>query len=230
MAFFAEYYFNESTEYFEMYLKAIHTHVDAEKKRLEDMGDEPYRDDDTGLVTMEPSAAYELYELHNLKKIMLRTFSVGVIMSIETMLADLCRRVQKDKKQIFSYSDISGSRGIGQTKKYLKKMLDLDVPTDQDNRSFLDAALCVRNATIHSDSNVKDDAAIKTIKNFDKKYPGLLKIKEHDATTKLWLSIEITFDYAKKLVELNKNICKEVSRLMAPPHKKTHDLLPSKQK
>jgi len=99
---------------------------------------------------------------------------------------------------------LSGARGIGQAVKYLEKVLMLDkFPINNKLYDEFNIAHKIRNYLVHEEGKIKSEDTIKI--KINKTHPNILHIDQSG-------EIIITFEYAKSLIALNKNICNEISQ------------------
>ena len=155
------------------------------------------------------------YEVSELEELALGSFVIRVMISIEQALIHLARKEQRAKNQIFGYGDIVGSRGIGQTLNYLRKIFaeDEKFPMDTEMQDSLDASIIVRNAIMHADARVRGKENVTKLKEFVRKHGNIIKFSSFSKNEES-VKITITQDYAKLLIGLNRNLIRAIDARM----------------
>lgn len=138
-----------------------------------------------------------------LEQRMYQSFIINTFTFIEVRIIELCKYIEKEKVQLFSYTDLSGMGGIGKAVKYLKKVLTLDkFPTNQKLHDEFEVARLIRNAIVHKEGKIKEDEIKKINKIYSEDILYINQSKE----------IVISSKYGKLLINLNQNICDEISQ------------------
>src|SRR3990167_4228334 len=184
----------KDSSYFEKYLDFIKTTVQQDEERVKQeeakiskvVTEKEEVTDENNFISVDDYLADLFGDHKQLEQIMYRSFVISIFAFIEAKIVDLCKHIKEERVQLFSYTDLSGARGIGQSVKYLEKVLMLDkFPINNKLYDEFNIAHKIRNYLVHEEGKIKSEDTIK---------------------------IKITFEYAKSLIALNKNICNEISQ------------------
>lgn len=201
--------------YLKRYLSAIEEFLEEEEKRLGEIRQKIEESTNAVAVVKETGEdpndylAELAYEVQELKELTLSSFVVSVLISIEQTLIAFCNQEKIKLKQSFSYNEVKGSRGIGQTLNYLRRVLDKKeaFPFDTKTLEILTTAVTVRNAIVHADAKVRGDAEVKTIEEFLKKNPDVLQLHNPEPRIqKRSTRVTVTLEYAKLLLTLHQTL------------------------
>ncbi|KKU81483.1 MAG: hypothetical protein UY07_C0017G0021 [Parcubacteria group bacterium GW2011_GWA1_47_8] len=200
---------DDNSVYFKKYLNLIKTTVDndnekykTEEKRVRGVMSE--ESDKSVINEGEDYLAYMELEISETEQLMYRSFVISTYVFMEAKITSLCVYAEGYFEQIFSHKDISG-RGVGRSIKYIEKVFGENFPSTQPFKFKFEIAQKIRNALVHNEGIIKDEDKPK-VNEFIRKYPGVLEINSTG-------EIKITYNYAKDMVSLNKDICKEISRM-----------------
>ncbi|MDP2655887.1 MAG: hypothetical protein Q8P17_05280 [bacterium] len=207
MDYLLHFLVDEKKRYFDRYLTLIRETAKAEteslnakaeevRKIVKEKGLDPYEG--------EEHLADLAYEVGEMAQLMQRSFVLSIFVSMEDIITRLCRHIQKESKQSFSVTDLSGS-GIGRSIKYLEKILGKPFPSNAEMKTRFEVAWKVRNALAHA-GGVVDSGNRTMIETFISKNPTLLSIDKTSG------EVEVSEEYAVSMVTLNEEICNEVSK------------------
>lgn len=199
---------DDNHSYFKRYLQLIKTTIDKEKDEyvLEEKRITEIMSEESNNNILEQGESYLAdleIQTEQVEQLMYRSFVVGVFVFMEARITNLCEHTEKYYKQVFSYRDLTGN-GISRSIMYLERVLGEKFPADPIIKFKFEIAQKVRNALVHNEGITKDENYQK-IKEFIKKYPCFLRVDDVGR-------VSITYEYANEMINLNKYICKEISR------------------
>ena len=196
-------------DYFRDYLKLINDSSKKEVEKVEEAnqqliadGVKPYYGEHGEVYDPFEYLADQLYQIDELKQLMLSTFVVGVFVFLEDRINTLCCRVEKIHETPFSYKDLKGN-GVARSRKYLEKILKQKFPEDLNIRETLEVARIIRNSFVHADGIIEKGDRPRILK-YAEKYPDMLKMNDNLG------SVKITDKYAESLIDLLVNVHKEI--------------------
>lgn len=193
---------DDKNEYFEKYLHLIKNTLDKEWKDLE-IKAKKYKNAkpiQTEYGSYDPNDFFAdmAYEIEEMEQLMYRSYIIGVFVFMESQISNLCELI--GKKETFSYKDLKGN-GISRSIKYLEAVLKIKFPLEKDTRNEFEIARIIRNALVHREGEIEDIDKQKITKYITDN-PKILFLKEK--------TLSVTYEYAKSLINLNENICKNV--------------------
>ncbi|MCX6753512.1 MAG: hypothetical protein NTV03_00410 [Candidatus Nomurabacteria bacterium] len=204
MNFFAKL----ETEYFENYLNLIKTTIENDSKKIEerfqaikDSGEEPFTTDEGYEYNPYGELEDEMFSLQGMEQLMYKTYLIGILVFIEDQINNVCTSIEREDKLIFSYKDLKGS-GVSRSIKYLETVIRKDFLADLETRKHFEIAREIRNSLVHQDGRIDKDY-IKKIEAYITEYPNMLSIE-------YTYKIQITYNYAKSLINLSKKINSEL--------------------
>lgn len=85
------------------------------------------------------------------------SFLVQIISLVESELKNICEEVQSKEKQKFSVHEIKGSDDLDKCKKYLTRLINLNISEFNKEWKFIKNCKLIRNRIVHHNSNIKED-------------------------------------------------------------------------
>ena len=145
--------------------------------------------------------ADEAYEINQLEQLLYSSFVVSTFMFMEKSLYQFCDFIFRAENEDFGFRDLKGN-GISRALFYLSKKIDNQFPKDDKLKIDLNISQKIRNIIAHNDGLVNEILKKELIKSIQQGLP--IKInKQHN-------QIELTYEYALWLIELNKRVGEEI--------------------
>jgi hypothetical protein len=129
----------------------------------------------------------ELYEWHSdthwqlndvFPKIINYSLFVASYSYLESALASIVKKLEKDNPKPIKLKDLCGDSNIQRFKIYLKKVQEIDFPDNSSEWQSINTYRRIRNFIVHNDSTLDDSNNANIIRQFAFQYPQFISINQ----------------------------------------------------